>query len=218
MRKHWAALAAAITIGSLAACGGGGGSGNGAEVASIDDTSPDTTTDGTTGDTVADAPTDPEEAMLAFTECMRDHGVDMPDPEMAKPATGGAKPGNAVIAVDGDPNDPMFQKANEACEPLMANMRSDLEDDPERLAEMKEQMLAFAQCMRDQGIDMPDPTFDENGRVKMTGPPPEAERDSDAFNAAAEACNQGEGGPMIQAAPAGGSDSGAVTENQTAGG
>ncbi len=198
--------------------GGGGGNGNGAEVASIDDTSPDATTDGTTGDTVADAPTDPEEAMLAFTECMRDHGVDMPDPEMAKPATGGAKPGNAVIAVEGDPNDPTFQKANEACEPLMANMRSDLEDDPERLAEMKEQMLAFAQCMRDQGIDMPDPTFDENGRVKMTGPPLEAERDSDAFNAAAEACNQGEGGPMIQAAPAGGSDSGAVTENHTAGG
>jgi hypothetical protein len=218
MRKHWAALAAAITIGSLAACGGGGGSGNGAEVASIDDTSPDATTDGTTGDSVADAPTDPEEAMLAFTECMRDHGVDMPDPEMAKPATGGAKPGNAVIAVEGNPDDPTFQKANEACEPLMANMRSDLEDDPERLAEMKEQMLAFAQCMRDQGIDMPDPTFDENGRVKMTGPPPDAERDSDAFNAAAEACNQGEGGPMIQVGPSGGSDSGVATEQKSSDG
>ena len=218
MRKHRAALVAAITIVSLAACGGGGGDGNGAQVASIDDSSPDATTDGTTDDTTADAPTDPEEAMLAFTECMRDHGVDMPDPEMAKPATGGAKPGNAVIAVEGNPDDPTFQKANEACEPLMANMRSDLEDDPERLAEMKEQMLEFAQCMRDQGIDMPDPTFDENGRVKMTGPPLEAERDSDAFNAAAEACNQGEGGPMIQAAPAGGSDSGAVVEDHTAGG
>ncbi len=218
MRKHWAALAVAVMIGSLAACGGGDGNGNGAEVASIDDSSPDATTDGTTGDTTADAPTDPEEAMLAFTECMRDHGVDMPDPQMAKQSTGGAKPGNAVIAVEGNPDDPTFQKANEACEPLMANMRSDLEDDPARLAEMKEQMLAFAQCMRDQGIDMADPTFDEKGRVTMTGPPPDAERDSDAFNAAAEACNQGEGGPMIQASPAGGSDSGAVTENHTAGG
>ena len=218
MRKHRAALVAAITIVSLAACGGGGGDGSGAQVASIDDTSPDATTDGTTEDTTADAPTDPEEAMLAFTECMRDHGVDMPDPQMAKPATGGAKPGNAVIAVEGNPDDPTFQKANEACEPLMANMRSDLEDDPERLAEMKEQMLEFAQCMRDQGVDMPDPTFDENGRVKMTGPPPEAERDSDAFEAAAEACNQGEGGPMIQVAPGGGSDAGAVTEQQSSDG
>ena len=82
--------------------------------------------------------------MLAFTECMRDHGVDMPDPQMAKPATGGAKPGNAVIAVEGDPDDPTFQEANEACEPLMANVRSDIEIDPERQAEMKEQMLEFA--------------------------------------------------------------------------
>jgi predicted small lipoprotein YifL len=219
MRKHWAALAAAITIASLAACGGGGGdSGNGAEVANIDDTSPDATTDGTTADTTADAPTDPEEAMLAFTECMRDHGVDMPDPQMSKPATGGAKPGNAVIAVEGDPNDPTFQKANEACEPLMANMRSELEDDPERLAEMKADMREFAQCMRDHGVDMPDPTFDENGRIKMTGPPPDAERDSDAFNAAAEECNQGEGGPMIQVGPGGGSDAGVATEQNSSDG
>ena len=219
MRKHWAALAAAITIGSLAACGGGGnGNGNGAEVASIDDTSPDATTDGTTDGTTAEAPTDPEEAMLAFTECMRDHGVDMPDPQMAKPATGGAKPGNAVIAVEGDPNDPTFQQANEACEPLMANMRNDLADDPERLAEMKAQMLEFAQCMRDHGIDMADPTFDDKGRVKMSGPPPDAERDSDAFNAAAEECNQGEGGPMIQIGPDGGSDAGVATDQKSSDG
>jgi hypothetical protein len=219
MRKHWAALAAAITIGSLAACGGGGASGSGADVASIDDTSPDATTDGTTDDTTADAPTDPEEAMLAFTECMRDHGIDMPDPQKANTSTGGAKGGGAVIAVDGDPNDPTFKKANEACEPLMANVRSELDDDPERLAEMKQQMLDFAQCMRDQGIDMPDPTFDENGRVKINmAPGEEVERDTDAFNAAAEACNQGEGGPMIQAAPAGGGGGDGPTENHTAGG
>jgi hypothetical protein len=200
MRKHWAALAAAITIGSLAACGGGGGDGDGAAVADIEDTAPEATTDGTaTDDTTADAPTDPEEALLAFSECMRDHGVDMPDPEMAKPATGGARPGSAVIAVEGDPDDPTFQNAQEACEPLMANMRGNLEDDPERLAEMKEQMLEFAQCMRDHGIDMPDPTFDEKGRVQMTGPPPESEQDADAFNAASEACSQGgAGGPMIR--------------------
>jgi hypothetical protein len=205
MRKHWAALAAAITIGSLAACGGGGGGGSGDGVASIDDSTPDTASDGTVA---ADAPTDPEEAMLAFTECMRDHGVDMPDPEVAQPATGGARAGGAVIAVNGDPDDPQFQEANEACEPLMANIRGELEDDPERLAEMKEQMLAFAQCMRDQGIDMPDPTFDADGRVQIeAGPGGElaATRDTDAFNEAAAACNQGGDGPMVQIAPGGAS-------------
>ena len=55
----------------------------------------------------------------------------------------------------------------------MANVRSELDDDPERLAEMREQMLEFAQCMRDHGIDMPDPTFDENGRIKIDMAPGE---------------------------------------------
>ena len=204
MRKHWAAIAAAITIGSLTACGSGGDGGSGADVASIDDSTPGSATDDTTDGTTPEAPTDPEEAMLAFTECMRDHGVDMPDPQVAGPATGGERAAGAVIAVDGDPEDQAFQEAQEACEPLMANMRGELEDDPERLAEMKEQMLAFAQCMRDEGIDMPDPTFDADGRVKIDGGPGDiaATRDADAFNEAAAACSQ-DGGPMIQVAPGG---------------
>jgi len=113
--------------------------------------------------------------------------------------------------VNGDPDDPTFQVAEEACEPLMANMRGELEDDPEKLAEMKAQMLEFAQCMRDEGIDMPDPTFDADGRVKMdTGPDDQgAMRDADAFNAAAEACRQGGDGPMIQISPDGASTAGA---------
>jgi hypothetical protein len=74
---------------------------------------------------------------------------------------------------------------------------------------MKEQMLAFAQCMRDHGIDMPDPTFDADGRVKIdAGPGGVAElRDADAFNEAADACNQGGDGPMIQVSPGGAASS-----------
>ena len=28
---------------------------------------------------------------------------------------------------------------------------------------MREQMLEFTECMREQGIDMPDPVFDDEG-------------------------------------------------------
>ena len=143
------------------------------EVASLDDSVPDATTDDSAAGAATDAPTDPEEAMLAFTECMRDHGVDMPDPQVAEPATGGAPGRGAVIAVNGDPDDPTFQEAEEACGPLMANVRGELDDDPARLAEMKQQMLDFAQCMRDHGIDMPDPTFDADGRVQLDAGPGE---------------------------------------------
>jgi hypothetical protein len=220
MRKHWAALAAAITIGSLAACGGGGGDGDGAQVAAIDDTTPaDGSTDASTASTTPEAPTDPEEAVLAFTKCMRDHGVDMPDPQVAQPATGGGKGGSAVIAVEGNPDDPTFQRANEACEPLMANARSELDDDPARRAEMEQQLLDYAQCMRDHGVDMPDPTFDDQGRVKVDmGPGGETERDTAAFDAAAEACDQGDGAPTLGAAPAGGSDQGPTEFHSSAGG
>ncbi len=206
MRKQLAALAAAVMIGSLAACGGGTGGASGDGVANIDGTAPDATTDGTTATTV-DAPTDPEEAALAFTKCMRDHGVDMPDPQKAQSSSGGAKGPGVVIAVQGNPEDPSFQKAQEACEPLMANARSELDNDPARQAEMKRQMLDFAACMRDHGVDMADPQFDADGRVKMDAPAP-TERDSKAFQDASKACSV-DGGPgfTVQAGPAVGSSS-----------
>ena len=43
----------------------------------------------------------------------------------------------------------------------------DIELDPEQQAEMREQLLEFAECMRDHGIDMADPVFGEDGRVEI---------------------------------------------------
>jgi hypothetical protein len=195
MTKQLAAVVAAALIGTLAACSGGG---SGAQVASIDDTSPDTTT----GGTATTAPTDPEEAALAFTKCMRDHGIDMPDPQRATAAAGGAKGGGPVIAVNGDPEDPSFQRAQKACEPLLAKAAGELDNDPARQAEMKQKLLDFAQCMRDHGIDMPDPQFDSQGRVKIDmGQRPEG--DDAAFQKATEACNQ-DGGFMVNSESGGG--------------
>jgi hypothetical protein len=188
-------------------------------VASLDDAASAGTDPGaTTGSTTPEAPTDPEEAMLAFTECMRDHGIDMPDPQRTAAAGGAGESGPAVIALEVDPNDEGFKDAQEACEPLMENVRQDMDIDPAKQAEMKEQMLAFSQCMRDHGIDMPDPTFDENGGVSINrdegdGPPPE--RDTAKFEAAAEEC--GQDGMFSAAAPAGGGD-GPVTQSDGEGG
>ena len=60
-----------------------------------------------------------------------------------------------------------FEEAQEACEPLMEEAVGEIERDPEREAEMREQMLEYAQCMRDHGIDMPDPTFSDDGGVQI---------------------------------------------------
>jgi hypothetical protein len=74
---------------------------------------------------------------------------------------------------------------------------------------MREQMLEYAQCMRDHGVDFPDPEFGDNGRVTMgMGKKGEAPTDAEreAMDAANEACAK-DGGPIaIGAAPAGAED------------
>jgi hypothetical protein len=54
---------------------------------------------------------DPQEALLAVAACMREHGVDMPDP-----ALGGTGP--AALPV-WDAADPAAQDAHDACGPLV---------------------------------------------------------------------------------------------------
>ena len=135
-------------------------------------------------------PSDPQEAMLAYVECMRDHGVDMPDPEFT--ADGGmimrvGGEGRPDAGLTGGPGDPAFQEAQEACGSLMEGTVRDL--DPEQQAEMQAQALAFAECMREHGIDMPDPQFDENGGVGIMIGGPDAPRiDPETLQAAQEAC------------------------------
>ncbi|MET0772900.1 MAG: hypothetical protein ABWZ82_07440 [Candidatus Limnocylindrales bacterium] len=135
-------------------------------------------------------PSDPQEAMLAYVECMRDHGVDMPDPEFT--ADGGMTmrvggEGRPDAGLTGGPGDPAFQEAQEACGSLMEGTVRDL--DPEQQAEMQAQALAFAECMREHGVDMPDPQFDENGGVGIMIGGPDAPRiDPETMQAAQEAC------------------------------
>ncbi len=128
-----------VSVGLLAAgCGGGvAGAGGGDGSAAATETGGDTTR--------------PEESMLAFAQCMREHGVDMPDPQFKE---GGA----GFMAVEIDPEDEDFQAAEQACKHLMAGAVAEARDiDPERMKEMEQRMLAFAQCMREHGVDFPDP-------------------------------------------------------------
>jgi len=196
-------LAAALAL-VLAACGGSDGGGAADDVATVDG-STSATGAGTTP-TTDGGEADPQEAMLAFTECMRAEGIDMPDPQ---PGGGGVtmiQPGE----MEGD-----FEAANEVCQPLLEDAIGSIELDPEQVAEQREQMLAYAECMREQGIDMPDPQFGDDGSVQIeiggraepgvevAGP---GDPMSEEWQAAAEACDDVlGGGPMVVgAAPVGG--------------
>lgn len=165
-------------------------------------------------------PSDPQEAMLAYVECMRDHGVDMPDPEFT--ADGGvimrmnssADDDDGGPTLVGGPGDPEFSEAQEACGSLMEGTVRDI--DPEQVARAQAEALAFAQCMREHGIDMPDPQFTADGGMSIAIGGPDGPRiDPETMQAAQEACGGGSFGvgPGEPGAPddAGGDDQPAAT-------
>ena len=104
----------------------------------------------------ADREQQAEDAMLAYTKCMREHGVDTPDPE---PGERGLR----MVAPEGVTPEEM-REAEEACRKhLEAIEPPELSD--EQRQELEQAALAHARCMREHGIDMPDPTFGEDGRM-----------------------------------------------------
>lgn len=81
----------------------------------------------------------------AYAECMRDHDIDMSDPD---PSTGLPSLGDAV-----DPGSTAFAAAQDACGDLLPGGIRGEEDDVDTAA-----YLAFAECMRENGMpDFPDP-------------------------------------------------------------
>jgi hypothetical protein len=147
-----------------------------------------------TGDDDAPSPTasaaaeDPEEALLAFTDCMRENGIDLPDPVLRGAGQGGdvaeAVPGDAPPF---DPNSDEFRAAQQACDQHLEGLGA-LEPGqaPALTAEEEEAFLAFAECMREQGIDMPDPG--RGGMVVRPGSAGDVDPMSEEFQAAEEQC------------------------------
>jgi hypothetical protein len=170
-------LALALLVAVVAACGGGGAKPS--SVATLDDPA------ASTAPGASDAPSasvSPEDAMLAFAKCMREHGVDMPDPVVN--ADGGMS-----VTIGGDGSKPLdaktMQAADEACKDLMPG-RPD--GGPAQVTpEQQDAMLAFAKCMREHGVDMPDPEFGTGAGAFQIGGDGIA-FDSPTFKAADEAC------------------------------
>jgi hypothetical protein len=191
MSRRWPALIPAVVL--LAAACGGGGSGSG--VASLqgggDDAGSSTT--------AAAAAVDPEQAMLDFTACMREHGVDMADPQVDSANGGFAFSFGAAGPGDGSaPDNAEMEKmraASESCSQYLEGVVQQFER-PD-MSEMQDTMLAFAQCMRDNGVDMPDPDFSSDGPAFQVGPgggDQSLDPGDPTFQAAQEACSEIFGG------------------------
>jgi hypothetical protein len=127
---------------------------------------------------------DPDEAMLAFAKCMREHGIDMPDPE-----TDGN--GRGRVTFNGKPGDETkMDAAQKACQKYMAAAGPGALD-PEDRQKLQDAMLAFARCMRAKGIDMPDPQTGNGGGIIMrAGPGSRPPEDDPGFDAAEKECRE----------------------------
>ena len=193
-------MIAVCTVAALSACGSA--TANDRKVASLSTAPANDATTGSNEATGTTAPTDPAEAALQFAKCMRDHGVDVPDP-VSIDSPGGKTGGGVAIQINGGPNgsNPIdsttLDAANKACQPIMENAAGSFDPpSPEEQEKAKEQALAFAKCMREHGVDMPDPQFTDTGGITQvfgatTGSGPPSDKDPKALQAASEACGQG---------------------------
>jgi hypothetical protein len=200
------AIAGLVTASVIAACTGTAGSSGG--VVTLASSAP--------GNTAAPSasPADPRTAMLDYSQCMRDHGVDVPDPVFVEGdgGGGGATSGNTTTGQGTNPKEqPGFKAADDACRHFLANITRDLNGKP-MSAEEQVAFLHFASCMRDHGIDMADPTFEGGGVSIQIGSDdasgdagPKIDPKSPAFQAAQDACQhflsdaglKGPGGPAV---------------------
>ena len=174
-------LCAALIL-VLTACGG---SDDSDDVASLTDTTGQSSTEGSgDGDSGTLSGEEREEAQLEFAQCMREHGVDFPDPVDGR------------FQYQGTPGDEdELEEAQEACRDILEGAFPEL--DEEQQAEMQDALLAFARCMREHGVDFPDPQFEEGGgALQML---PEGAEDDPNFDEAQEACQ-----PILDDAQLGG--------------
>ncbi|MFD0583930.1 hypothetical protein [Dactylosporangium darangshiense] len=118
------------------------------------------------------ASVDKAEANRQFARCMREHGVDVPDP---------GPDGNLQFdaGAAGDRNKAVA--AASACQRYLPNGGELQNLSPEQL----EQARAFAKCMREHGIDMPDPDPNTGLSAILKGG---IDFNSPEFQAATQAC------------------------------
>jgi hypothetical protein len=147
--------------------------------ATADDTEVATAaTGGRTGGTPSPTPSlSFEQRLRQWVECMRGEGFDLPDP--ARNAEGKIAVEPPAGTQKGGPLEERYGEAQQKCRKLDPN---EVELKPFSAEEL-EQQRKWAQCMRDQGIEMNDPN--PNGRPPL----PKRGTSEAALQKAADACH-----------------------------
>jgi len=158
-------------------------------VASLESETQAEQTEDTTIDSISQ-----EDAVMAFTVCLRDEGLDVDDPMVDD--QGNLRPPRLrdIESVDREVADAAFESCSVYLEDVTFGLES--EDRTER----EDDLLAFAACARDNGYDMPDPDFSGERTPGQGGGGPFGglDREDPAFQTALAACSDvfGAGAPI----------------------
>ena len=165
-------LLVAALFALVAGCGGGNDNGD-SEARSADDKRMD--------------------AALEWAACMRKNGANVPDPQIDS---------NGRVRIGPDPDDAnppspaVMAEAGKTCDDYLKEMVAGAgqKPSPEQQAQMEREALKFARCMREHGIEMPDPQVGgEGGGIAVTLDPDQM--NTPAFKRAEKACGTPLGGP-----------------------
>jgi hypothetical protein len=149
------------------------------------------------------------EARLALAKCMRAHGLNVPDPSPNGGPAGGGRAGLLRSLRD----QPTFQSAVQACAKYRRGAFGFGSISPAQRAQLQQDLVKFAECMRSHNIDVPDPSASTGGGgFGIFRQIPSSERDSPQFRSALQACSTnlpfrrgsgggGGGGPVVQVNP-----------------
>jgi len=138
-------------------------------------------------------------AQLKFVQCMRSHGVNLPDPSANGGFGGGGGGGTSTTggAPGGGPggyrallNTAAGQAAEKACASLRSKSFGFAGGNPADQAKFEADAVKFAECMRSHGIQIADPTSSNGGAFgifrDLRG---SSETNSPAFKTAMTACS-----------------------------
>jgi hypothetical protein len=148
------------------------------------------------------------QARLNLAKCFRSHGINVPDP-----TTGGGARGGTFRILQQYPQ-AQVQAATQACRQYLTQAFPQLNLSPAQRAQIQQQLVQFAQCMRSHGVNVPDPQPGANGFFGFRGQFRSIDRNSPAFQSANKACQSlrprfGRGGPGGGGGGGGGGGAGA---------
>ncbi|RPK60860.1 hypothetical protein EES43_16545 [Streptomyces sp. ADI96-02] len=118
-----------------------------------------------------------EDQALEHRKCLREQGLNVPEP----------KPGSKEMSTidGGGKTKAEMEKAFKTCQDKSPN------GGPKELSQAeKDKMLAFARCMREKGIDMPDPKFEGGAMAAAPALKPGDMKKFEKANAACESAGR----------------------------